>query len=131
MKLKPLLFIPAAIWFIIANILFFLPGKDLPQVTFLDELYFDKWVHIGLFSGLVFFVVFPFIKAGRCTIKLLIKISTIFILYGILIEYIQKYFASDRSFDYTDMIADAFGCIAGSIFSMWIVRQLAKKNKPL
>ncbi len=131
MKLKSSLFIPVITWFIIANILFFLPGEDLPEVTFLDKIFFDKWVHIGLFAGLVFLTAYPFIKEGICNKMLLIKIITFFVIYGVLVEFIQKYFASDRSFDYTDMIADACGCIAGSLFSMWVVRRFAKKNKPL
>lgn len=131
MKLKPILFIPAIAWFIIASILFFLPGKDIPEVSFLDLIYFDKWVHVGLFAGLVFLSALPYIKAGKCTTNLLIKISIIFIAYGICVEFIQKYLNEGRSFDYTDMIADAVGCIAGSLFSKWIVRRIAEKNKPL
>ena len=131
MKLKAVSFIPVIIWFILANILLLLPGKDIPDVSFLDEIYFDKWVHIGLFGGLTFLTAYPFIKAGRLTKELLIKIGISFIMYGILIEFIQKYFASDRSFDITDMIADAVGCLAGCIASNWVMRKLAKKNKPL
>lgn len=125
------MFIPAAAWFIIASILFFLPGEDIPEVSFLDLIYFDKWVHIGLFAGLVFLSALPFIKAGKCTVKLLIKISIMFILYGICVEFIQKYLNEGRSFDYIDMIADAGGCIIGSVFSKWMERKIAEKNKPL
>ena len=131
MKLKAVSFIPVIIWFILANVLLLLPGKDIPDVSFLDEIYFDKWVHIGLFGGLTFLTAYPFIKAGRLPKELLIKIGISFIMYGILIEFIQKYFASDRSFDITDMIADAVGCLAGCIASNWVMRKLAKKNKPL
>lgn len=131
MKIKPIQFIPAVIWFIIANILFFLPGKDLPKETFLDKIYFDKWVHIGLFCGLTFLTAYPFIKAQRYTKKMLIKVIIAFIMYGILIEFIQKYFAEDRSFDVTDMIADATGCILGYFICSWFNNKLAKKNKPL
>ena len=131
MKLKTVQFIPATLWFIIANILFFMPGEDLPEVTFLDKIYFDKWVHIGLFTGLTFLIAYPFIRAYRSTKKLLIIISITCVMYGVLIEFIQKYFASDRSFDYTDMIADACGCILGYIASNWLIKKLAEKNKPL
>lgn len=131
MKLKPLLFIPIVAWFIIANILFFMPGQDLPESTFLNDIYFDKWVHIGLFAGLNFLTALPFIKSYRATKSLLIKIAITYILYGILIEFIQKYYASDRSFDYTDMIADACGCLLGYLISNWFIKKLAQKNKPL
>lgn len=131
MKIKPISFIPAFAWFIIANFLFFMPGEDIPEVTFLDEIYFDKWVHAGLFAGLVFLTAYPFIRSFRASKTLLIKISITYALYGVLIEFIQKYFTSDRSFDYTDMLADAFGCFIGYFFSRWIVRKYAEKNKPL
>ena len=51
MKIKVLQFIPGIIWFIIANILFLMPGPDVPSISFLDEIYFDKWVHAGLFCA--------------------------------------------------------------------------------
>ena len=108
-----------------------MPGEDIPEVTFLDEIYFDKWVHTGLFAGLVFLTAYPFIRALRASKSLLIKISITYALYGVLIEFIQKYYASDRSFDYTDMMADAFGCFVGYLFSQWVIRKLAEKNKPL
>jgi VanZ family protein len=128
MKLKSIQFIPAVIWFIIANILFFMPGKDLPEVSFLDKIYFDKWVHISLFTGLTFLIAYPFTRANRSTKKLLMIICITCVLYGVAIEFIQKYFASDRSFDYTDMIADACGCIFGYILSKWLINKLAEKK---
>jgi hypothetical protein len=131
MKLKPAYFIPAIIWFIIANILFLMPGEDVPTVSFLDLIYFDKWVHAGLFCGLVFLTAYPFIKAGISTKKMLIKISITFIFYGILIEILQKYVAIDRDFDINDIIADSVGCVFGFIAANWLKRRVVKKNKPL
>jgi VanZ family protein len=132
MKLKPVYFIPAFIWFIIANILFLMPGSDVPTISFLDEIYFDKWVHAGLFCGLTFLTAYPFIISQRWTKKLLIKISIAFALYGVLIEIMQKYWATQRDFDVLDMIADATGCFLGYIITNWFIRRrLAKKNKPL
>jgi len=129
-KIKVIQFIPAVVLFIIANILFLMPGPDVPTISFLDEIYFDKWVHAGLFFGLTFLTVYPFIKAGRSTKKLLIKISIAFALYGVLIEFMQKYVAYERDFDVNDMIADAVGCLAGYIAANWFIKRLAK-NKPL
>jgi len=127
MKIKVIQFIPVVIWFIIANILFFMPGPDLPTSSFLEEIYFDKWVHIGLFAGLTFLTAYPFIRAQRSTKKLLIKICILFIAYGVSVEFIQKYFASERSFDITDMIADAVGCCLGYLASIWLIQRLRKK----
>lgn len=133
MKIKPLLFIPALIWFIIANILFLMPGPDVPSIGFLDKIYFDKWVHAGLFCGLTFLTAYPFIKVGRCSKKLLIKISIAFALYGVLIEFLQKYVAYERDFDVFDMVADATGCLIGYVIVQWFKAKykLWTKNKPL
>lgn len=105
-----------------------MPGQDLPGSSFLEEIYFDKWVHTGLFAGLVFLTAYPFTKAKRSTKKLLIKISILFIIYGVSVEFIQKYFASERSFDITDMIADTIGCWFGYLASVWFIQRLRKKT---
>lgn len=131
MKIKPVQFIPAFIWFIIANILFLMPGNDVPTVSFLDVIYFDKWVHAGLFCGLTFLTAYPFIKAGNSSKKLLIKISIVYAFYGVLIEFAQRYLAYERDFDVNDMVADAVGCAIGYIICNWFIKMLAKKNKPL
>ena len=65
MKIKPVSFLPAFAWFVIANFLFFMPGEDIPEATFLDDIYFDKWVHTGLFAGMVFLTAYPSIRALR------------------------------------------------------------------
>ena len=131
MKLKLLQFIPAVIWFIIANILFLMPGPDVPSIPFLDKIYFDKWVHAGLFFGLTVLTAYPFMKVGRASKKLLIKISIAFVFYGVLIEFLQKYVAYERDFDVNDMIADAFGCVIGYVAANWLAQRIAEKNKPL
>src|SRR6476619_1464679 len=69
------------------------PGSDIPQASFLDEIYFDKWVHIGLFSGLTFLTAWPFVAKNLASRKLLIKIGTTFIIYGVLMDFVQKYLA--------------------------------------
>ena len=119
------------------TILLVLPGSDLPKSSFLDEIYFDKWVHIGLFCGLTVLTAFPFTRENTATIKLLTKISISFIIYGVLMEIVQKYFASERTFDFWDIIADMAGSFCGlylsNKFQLKIARtiRIKEKNKPL
>ena len=40
------------------------------------------------------------------------------ILYGLLMEFVQKYFIPHRSFDLYDVLADATGCIIGYFFAL-------------
>ena len=129
--MKPRLtsFIPAAIWFVITTFLLVIPGADIPKANFLDEIYFDKWVHIGLFAGLTFLTAYPFISKQVASKKLLIKICTSFIIYGVLMEFVQKFWASERTFDGWDMLADATGCCAGFLVSnSWRLRFINRKG---
>jgi VanZ family protein len=119
---KPYLFLSAAItWFIVSVILFTLPGTAFPQENWLDEIYFDKWVHIGIFTILVtlWCLALYRLKPGKENGWYRLSffwIAMAALAYGIAIEFIQKYFIPFRSFDYTDMIADGAGCLAGWIF---------------
>lgn len=136
-KLRPILFIPAIIWFIITTVLLVLPGPDIPTISFLDIIYFDKWVHAGLFGGLTLLFSYPFIRASKATKKLLIYIAILCALYGVAMEYVQKYIAIDRDFDYFDMLADAVGCLISYWLCLFIKKKLNDKaevnlkNKPL
>jgi len=119
-KPKTLLFIPAIIWLIISFILLTLPGSDIPKASFLDLIYFDKWVHIGMFGLLTILWCYPFFKTTMASRIFFLRITLIIISYGILMEFVQKFFASERSFDITDMIADAVGAI---IAFFWVARR--------
>lgn len=121
-------FLPAIGWFIFTTILLVIPGSDLPKNPFLAMIYFDKWVHIGLFGILNFFCIWGLMKRNVFSKKSFIYSTLICILYGIVMEFIQKIFASERSFDITDILADIAGSLLGFYAGMYILR---KKNKPL
>jgi hypothetical protein len=121
------LFIPAIAWLIITTVLLVLPGPDIPEVSFLDLIYFDKWVHAGLFGIMTFLFGFPFIKNGTATKKLLIYIAIVCAFYGIAMEYVQKYIAFERDFDYFDMVADTAGCLIGYFAAVILKYRLEKK----
>lgn len=130
MQLRFISFVPATMWVILIAVLLLLPGQDLPTASFLDEIYFDKWVHVGLFGMLTILFAYPFLKVEKLTGKLLLLITALCIVYGILMEYAQKYFTTDRAFDISDMIADACGCIGAFLFIIWFKkrRKLNTKN---
>lgn len=132
-KVKPKfsLFIPAIIWVIITTVLLVMPGPDIPSVSFLDKIYFDKWVHAGLFGGMIFLFAYPFIKNFTATKRLLIYVAIVCTLYGVIMEYVQKYFAFERDFDYFDMVADAVGCIIGYFVALALKGKLDKKQQPV
>ena len=108
-----------------------MPGPDVPQISWLDKIYFDKWVHAGLFGGMAFFFSLPFIYTNRSTKKLLIYIAILSLLYGVIMEYCQKYIAYERDFDVNDMIADGVGAVIGYFVSIFFRNMNAKKQEKL
>jgi VanZ family protein len=100
-----------------------MPGSDIPSNDFLDLIYFDKWVHIGLFGFLTFFWQYPFLTAHRKSNKEMLVIPILAFAYGIAMEFVQKYFTTTRTFDVTDIMADA----TGVIIAMLIFKSYIKK----
>jgi hypothetical protein len=115
-------FLPATIFFIITVVLLTLPGSSFPKSHFFDIPYFDKWVHIGLFGWLCFLFSFPI---QNFSISDLQKkycfwiITGIGIAYGISMEYVQKYWVINRSFEKMDIAADSVGCLLALGFSYY------------
>jgi len=125
-------FIPAIIWFFIILVLLLIPGSDIPKEPFLTGIYFDKWVHITLFAVCVFLFCLPFINYLKHYSPIFILIAVLGWIYGIAMEFVQKYFASNRSFEIKDIIADGTGCLVGYLMAYWLAKRkaLQNKNKP-
>ena len=118
-KVKPS-FIPAIIWLSISTFLLTIPGSALPQENWLGKIWFDKWVHIGMFAILVWLFCWAIHKKNSKDIKLtktFIVIGLLCLGYGIAMEFVQKYFVVNRSFDIGDIIADVVGCTIGFVYS--------------
>jgi VanZ family protein len=131
-KIKPTI-LPGIAWFIISTILLILPGSAFPKENWFDKIWFDKWVHIGLFGGLVFLLcwgLLRFIKDDRKFKWLSIMFAVDCLVYGIIMEFVQDKLIPNRSFDYGDIVADAVGCFAGWWLISWFYKGY-KKNKPL
>jgi VanZ family protein len=132
-KPKIFAFVPAVLWLILIIFLLTIPGSDIPKSSFLDAVYFDKWVHIGLFGILTFLWSYPFMKVGSTSKRIFLVITLSAILFGVLMEYVQKFFAYERSFDVFDIFADSIGAF---ITFGWLIYRITKennytKNKPL
>ena len=110
-------FIPGITWFILILVLICLPGSKIPTVeTWLNDIYFDKWVHAGLFGMLVFLFIYPIYKKLILPLKVkkiwaFIKIAIAAVIWGVATEFIQKFFIPDRSFDIYDLAADTAGIL--------------------
>ena len=102
-------------WFLISTVLLTLPGSSFPTENWLNKIWFDKWVHIGLFGMLVFLFCWGLQKKYSATKlnKIFSTIALLALVYGIIMEFVQRYFIPNRSFDTGDIIADAAGCFTG------------------
>ncbi len=106
-------FIPGIAWFLLILVLICLPGADIPTVeTWLNEIYFDKWVHAGLFAVLTFLFIYPVSKTGlslpvkkNIAVKIVLAACT----WALTTELIQLFFIPDRSFDAFDWLSDSLG----------------------
>jgi len=47
-----------------------------------------------------------------------LRMGIYFFLYGIVMEFVQKFFIPNRSFDIGDIAADGVGCILGVLLSV-------------
>ncbi|MCW3462736.1 VanZ family protein [Chitinophaga nivalis] len=123
-------YIPAILWTIVILVLCTMPGNDIPTNSFFQKIHFDKIVHFGLFGGIVLFF-----SLAIYWQKKHIKGITLFFfvlmaaIYGLAIEFIQKYWAINRSFDIIDVVADTLGAIAGVWVFKLVVRLFFRKKE--
>ncbi len=122
-------FLPGITWFFIVLVLTCLPGGDMPKVGWLDKIYFDKWVHIGLFGGLTFLFCWPFYKSDFSTqmrINYFIKIAIAASIWGLIIEFIQRFYIAGRSFELLDWASDSLG----ALIALWFCLKKFIKTSP-
>ncbi|WP_346236561.1 VanZ family protein [Niabella insulamsoli] len=121
---------PAIFWSAIIIILLSIPGSDLPNETnFMNIPHADKWVHMALFALLVILwcgIVRYKNPVARLTLPFTI-ITIAAIVFGYLMELVQKFWVANRDYDMWDVAADSVGAVAGLIFSLIVY----KKNRPL
>lgn len=123
-------FIPGIAWFFFVLVLLCLPGSDIPSVDdWMNKIFFDKWVHTGLFSIMAFLFMFPFIKSSLPAKEkwhYLIKIAIATSIWGITSEVLQKYFIPGRSFDLFDWAADSLGALIAFLYGRFLLLKQRK-----
>jgi VanZ family protein len=108
-------------WLILVTVLLCIPGDDLPKAKLFDIPSLDKMIHVGLFAVLAFFLCGWQFKKGIVADRkkrVFINLAIVCLLYGIGMEFIQKYFIPNRSFDLVDILSDGAGSFLGAIFSI-------------
>lgn len=121
MSKQSLLFIAAVFWLAVIAVLLTLPGSALPKESWLDKIWGDKLAHIFLFMVLVIlwcrFFAYRFYKNLKHK-KIFIVLALMATLYGLGMEYVQKYWVNNRSFDLLDVASNAAGSAIGLAFSL-------------
>ena len=120
-------FLPGFAWFFLVGVLTLMPGKEIPELSGISIPHLDKLVHVVLFGGLTLFFCLPYVKTSLPFQKkrnLFIRISLSIILWGLIIEVIQKYFIPDRGFEWLDVVADTVGVL----IAYWICLKLVKSK---
>jgi VanZ family protein len=124
MKIAIKSFWPGVMLWLLSVLAFCIPGNVLPNSNWLGKMYVDKWIHVGLFGGLVFLWCVPFLYRSKrkSLTNLFLAITLAFFGYGVLMEFVQQLFVSKRSFDWGDIAADAVGCLIGFLLarSQWL-----------
>ena len=126
----------AASWSIFTQVLLSLPGSLFPGGGLFSIPNLDKIVHLFLFGGLVFCwcLYFYFRKSPPSVSSFLMwSIVLMVFAYGILLEFFQKNFIPNRSFDRGDIVADLVGSLIGYLVTQWFIawtnrHKVYKKN---
>jgi hypothetical protein len=99
------------LWGFFIAVLCGIPGKDLPQASWLDLLSFDKLVHASLF----FILVFLFRQSHKNFRQQQGYVLAGCIAYGGLLELMQEWIFVDRTADWMDFAANTTGCLAAAV----------------
>ena len=120
-------FLPGIAWFFVVGILTLMPARDVPEVGWFDKIaHFDKFVHAVLFGGLVILFGIPILKSqipSRQKVNYAIRVCIAAVVWGITIEFLQKFFVPSRDFDLLDWAADTIG----AIIALWIITRILKR----
>jgi VanZ family protein len=106
----------ALAWAVLIFILCAIPGRDIPHISFLELLEFDKFVHASLFFVLMLLAVRGFAANGMPLRKAKLATFAACVAYGGSLELMQGAFFQGRSADIYDFIANSFGAAMGWIF---------------
>ncbi|GAA4320439.1 VanZ family protein [Flaviaesturariibacter amylovorans] len=107
-----------AAYFLLCCYLFTMPGTAFPKEDWLDRIFFDKWVHIGLFGLLALLLCWC---GPYRSVRSLFLIAALLTAYGGAVEFVQDRWIPHRSFDLWDWVADVVGIGTGLWAWLWLL----------
>lgn len=115
--------IPIA-WTAITIFLLCIPGSAIPSAGVFATEGIDKVVHAILFGGIVLLWGFNLYfrrSEDQTWQRIIVRLTLFSVGLGIGLEFLQRYYIPNRSFDGIDIIADITGAIAAALYH-WFVR---------
>ena len=106
-------------WAVSILFLCLIDTKELPSVTYLELMEFDKLVHIVLFGLLMLSCTVALRKQTKIAWaqKNAMVIALLFsIVYGSVIEVVQFFMVQDRTGELYDVLANGIGALLGILF---------------
>ena len=120
------IFYPVA-WTVLIQVLLCLPGSTIPSEGFFFNIpHLDKIVHVFLFGGFTGIWCYYYFIKGKSPAQLKTIFFLVYLLSafnGIILEFIQRDYIPNRSFDQGDIIADVLASsIAYGICNIKLIR---------
>jgi hypothetical protein len=110
-------------WTLITIGLLCLPGSTIPSTGVFSTKGIDKVVHAILFGGIVLLWGFNlyFRRNEKQKWQQIIVLLTLFSMgLGIGLEFLQRDYIPNRSFDGYDMIADSLGAVMAAVYHLFV-----------
>ena len=118
---KLALFIKPLIWLAFIGVLCLMPAEDLPKISIVNHIYFDKVVHFGMYFILAVLLAKP---VNKLNLPLWPVILLATVLIGGMIEILQFAVTNYRSASWFDFFADMAGAAAGLLaFNMLVAEK--------
>ena len=114
--------IPAA-WTIVTIILLCLPGSAIPSAGVFATEGIDKVVHTILFGGIVLLCGFNLYYRRNEKQKwrqIIVGLTLFSVGLGIGLEFLQRDYIPNRSFDEYDILADSTGAIIAALYHLFV-----------
>ncbi|MGI6047842.1 MAG: VanZ family protein [Petrimonas sp.] len=121
---------PAFVGLIIFTVTCLISSDDVPSLP--PIIAWDKIAHFGMFFVLSAVSLFDYYRLHNGEPKMRRWIFWGFVLpviYGAVIELMQKYFFLTRSAEMADFIADVFGSLIALLIALLLYKKLRKQEK--
>jgi VanZ family protein len=100
------------------SFIIFLSLASFPSISEVKVENGDKYVHLGLYLVLTFLLFFSrFIPSSYSKKAKLLACLLSSILFGIIIEIMQREFTESRQFEWNDIVANSLGSLVGGLFA--------------